>query len=228
MGKPKQSQPLWTDRDSALWHTCELAADLAQGRPSRHGLRVLTPFRPQLAEDEQVWVEGRFELLDRVALGDGSYVHNGGFFFATGPAGLAATAAVAVGTALGNNSRRRVAQARAVPRWMPIDAGLFYVSAHGFYMHSADGLFAWPWNSVAAGSMVGPGALHLAGDAVRGPVSWILRSDWAELVFVTWALAVHPEHPQLVTGDWLPPGWLMWAAGHHPTRLATPGISARG
>lgn len=87
---------------------------------------------------------------------------------------------------------------------MPIDTGMIYVSAYGFYLSGEGGLYPWSWG-----------------------FSWILRSDWAELVFVTWALAVHPRHPQLLTGGWLPPGWLDWAAGHHWTRLVSPAITAR-
>lgn len=178
MGKNKQVQPQWTDRDSALWHTCELAADLAQGRAPQAHLEVLTPFPPQFARDELSWAAGPFQLLERISPGDGSYVHNGGFFFATGPIGLAATAAVALGKAAGNSSRRRAAEASAVPRWMPIDTGMIYVSAYGFYLSGEGGLYPWSWGSISMGSMVEPGAMHLTGQTARGTISWILRSDW--------------------------------------------------
>ena len=35
----------------------------------------------------------------------------------------------------------------------------------------------------------------------------MIRSDWAELLFVLWALVRHPRHPQLGNGGWQPPGW---------------------
>ena len=53
---------------------------------------------------------------------------------------------------------------------------------------------------------------------------WAIASDWAELVFVLWALARHPRHPQLINGEWLPPGWLEHAeAFQHPAPVATNG-----
>jgi len=228
MAKKTPPARRWTPRDSALWHTCEIAADLGSGRPPQPKLEVLTPFPPQLADDELIWAGGAFQLLEQAAPGDGSYVHNGGFFFATGPAGLAATAAVALGTAAGNSARRKAAAAQAVPRWMPTDGGQLYLSRHGFYFSTAKGLHTWIWAAITMSRMVGAGAVHIVGQSDRGPVSWVLRSDWAELLFVTWALEVHPRHPQLLTGEWLPPGWPAWAAAHHPTRLATPVIAAGG
>ncbi len=111
---------------------------------------------------------------------------------------------------------------------MRIDAGTLYVSAYGFYLHVATGLHSWHWNGITMASMVGPGDVQFTGESSRGPISWILRSDWAELVFVTWALAAHPRHPQLLTGAWLPPGGLRRAAGQHRTRLTTPAINAPG
>jgi len=107
---------------------------------------------------------------------------------------------------------------------MPIEHGGLYVSAYGFYLHAARGVFRWPWSAITAAEMVGPAAVHFNGDGERGPISWILRSDWSELVFVLWALPEHPRHPQLRTGAWLPPGWLSWAATQYRTRLSTPEI----
>jgi hypothetical protein len=230
MGKkpppPPPAEPAWTDRDGALWHTCEIAADLAQGRTPPNRLEVATPFPPQLAADEVTWASGRFQLLEHRALGDGSYAHSSDFLLATGPGGMTLMTAMAVGTAVGNNARRRAAQAAAAPRWTLIDAGVLYVSGYGFYLHVTNGLLPWRWSDITMASMVGPAAVQLAGNSQRGTISWILRSDWAELVFVTWAFDRHPRHPQLVTGEWLPPGWLQRAAARYPTRLATPAMGS--
>jgi hypothetical protein len=43
----------------------------------------------------------------------------------------------------------------------------------------------------------------------------MLTSDWAEPVFVTWALIMHPKHPQLVSGGWLPSRWIEHARSWH-------------
>ena len=106
----KSPRPTWTDRDSALWHTCEIAVDLANGIIPRPRLEVVASFPPQFGRDEEFLASGPFELFDFHAPGDGTYMHSGSFFFATGAAGLAATAAVAVGRAIGNGSRRRAAE----------------------------------------------------------------------------------------------------------------------
>jgi hypothetical protein len=60
--------------------------------------------------------------------------------------------------------------------------------------------------------MAAPAAVQISGEGANGPISWLLSSDWAELIFVSWALARHPRHPQLLSGGWLPPGWANHAA----------------
>jgi len=161
----------WNAHDTALWHTCEIAVDLAAGRVPQALREVLAPFPPP-APDRAFWASGTFELMDLRAAGDGSYMRNDGFFFATGPLGLALTAAAAVGKAAGNSFQ---------------------------------------------------------GQSEAGPISWILVSDWAELLFVTWALLFHPRHPQLLSGAWLPPGWLDRCAAHaYRTRLASPRLESSG
>ena len=54
-------------------------------------------------------------------------------------------------------------------------------------------------------------------------MSWIIQSDWAELLFVAWAVIRHRRHPQLVTGGWLPPGWVERATqyGYMPQQQMT-------
>lgn len=217
--------PPWTSRDSALWHTCEIAVDLAGGTVPQPRLQIAAAFPPQLGRDERFWAAGPFALLEERAAGDGTYLHNGGFFFATGPAGLTATAAAAAFRAAGNARRRRAAEQSVIPRWTQIEQGTLYVSPYGVHLQSPRALGAWGWSSITAASMVGPAAMHMFADSAQGQVSWILQSDWAELAFVTWALARHRRHPQLLTGAWLPPGWLQWCAGQaHPTRLKSPAL----
>lgn len=218
----------WTDRDTALWHTCEIAIDLAQGRVPAPRSQVVSIFPPQLAADEQYWAAGPFALHEQQAFGDGSYLHDSGFFFATGPGGLTTTAAVAAFRAAGNARWRHRAEQAAIPRWTQIDYGTLYLSRYGMHLQSPGGVFPWAWPSISAAQMVGPATVYILGNSVRGPVPWILQSDWAELLFVVWALACHRQHPQLITGTWLPPGWLQRCAEYsHPTRLSSPALPAR-
>ncbi|MGY1620172.1 hypothetical protein ACI797_25820 [Geodermatophilus sp. SYSU D00691] len=217
----------WTDRDSALWHTCEIAVDLAQGKTPPPRLPVTSIFPPQLGVDERYWAAGPYSLNEQLAAGDGTYMHDSGYFLATGRGGLTATAAVAAARAAGNARRRRQAELAAIPRWTVIDQGTIYLSRYGVHLHGAGGVSPWDWPSITATQMVGPAAVHILGNSTRGPVSWVLQSDWAELLFVAWALTCHRGHPQLITGSWLPPGWLQRCAEYsHPTRLSSPALPA--
>ncbi len=92
---------VWTGRDSALWETCEIAVDLARGVNPSPRADIVSSFPPQLARDERFWAAGPFLLSEVHPFGDGTYRHNGGFFFATGRGGLTMTAAVAALRATG-------------------------------------------------------------------------------------------------------------------------------
>jgi len=196
----------YTPHDAAIWHTRAMLQALGDGRVE--GLpQVPTTFPPQLGPGERVVASGRFELLTFRPLGNGTYDHQGGFFFATGRGGLAASAAVAGVRAMGNSRRRAEAAAAAVPRWVVDDVGVAFVSTHGFYLDTGHALLPWSWHAVDSMELVAPGAVHLRGQGSAGPVSWIVRSDWAELLFVLWCLVRHPGHPQLTAGGWIPAGW---------------------
>lgn len=226
MARRIEQAPSWTAHDTALWHTCEIAVDLVRGIVPEPRQEVHAAFPPQLSHHERFWASGPFDLLEERAAGDGSYQHDNGFFFATGRGGLTATAAFVGVQAMGNSRRRRMAEQAAVPRWTPIDAGHLYVSALGLHLHTTHHVRPWAWPSFTSMEMVGPGAVHVLGNSTVGPVSWIIRSDWAELLFVTWAMNHHRRHPQFLNGGWLPPGWLRWASEqNYPVRLSSPVIS---
>jgi hypothetical protein len=225
-GLPHPRQPLvaWTTRDESLLQTCEIAFDLNRGqRPSRLP-EVFSPLPPPYP-DSQFWAVGMFALLEFRAPGDGTYLRNEGFFFATGRLGLAVTAAGAVARAAGNRSRRRAAEEAVIPRWLVISEGELYLAPSSLTMRHASGLWTWPYSAIRVAQMVEPGKVLLEGQGPAGPIQWVVVSDWAELVFITWAFNYHRRHPQLITGGWLPPGWLARCAeAHRSTRLYTPGF----
>ena len=224
----KQRNPTqreWSQHDAALWHTCEIAVDLVAGNRPRPAMEVLTPFPLRLGPDERVWASGEFQVADFRAVGDGSYVHNSGFFLGRGIVGLAGSVAFLAGQAAVNKSRRDAAAEAAAPRWVVVDQGLVYLTAYGCYLASG-GLGTWPYRAISGGEMVGPREFNFYGQTPQGPVNLILVSDWAELAFITWALAVHPRHPQLLGGGWLPPDWLAWCASQgYRTRLPAPALT---
>ena len=107
---------------------------------------------------------------------------------------------------------------RELPRWIqPAGGGC---SHRGFYLH-AERVLTWGWDDITTATMAKPGAVQIRGNSVHGPVAWALCSDWAELLFITWALTRHPRHPQLLNGQWLPPGRVDHAHTHHQPVLLT-------
>ena len=204
----------WSERDAALWQTCRLTAARAAGRPVHPAAPLPSPVRPQLGDAETLLATGPFTRYVYDAGGDGTYRRSSGFFFATGAVGLAATAAVAAGQAIGTSRRRRQAREAATPRWVRAGTGVLTVSTHGFYLSGPQGLAPWAYDAVGSCTVGRPGLVDLSGRSTEGPVRWLLESDWAELVFAMWALGTYPDSPELLSGAWLPPGWL-----HRATRL---------
>ncbi len=192
--------------DAAIWHTCHINELIDSG--SLGSWPVLgTHFPPRLGTGEHMLVSGGFVLHDHTAIGDGSYVHDGSFFYASGRGGLALTAGLAGVTALGNASRRAAARADATPQWRVIDHGQLWVSTHGFYLMTANGLFPWGYDSIEGAQLVAPASVWFTGQSDSGQIAWILASDWAELIFTLWARVRHIQHPQFEGGRWVPPGW---------------------
>lgn len=210
-------EPGWSERDSVLYETCRYVAALVAGQAPVPRAPIATTFVPQGGPGDTLLAQGPYEMLEFRAVGDGSYVHDSSFFFATGAVGLAATAGMALVRAAGNSNRRAAANAAAQPRWVVEESGVFTVGLFGFHLHNNDGIYYWAWESITAMTITHPGYFEMYGDSTRGPVHWTFASPWAELIFALWALRRHPQHPQLINGAWLPPGWLDWvrSRGYH-------------
>ncbi|MFJ4167841.1 hypothetical protein ACIPY5_19995 [Microbacterium sp. NPDC089698] len=82
----------------------------------------------------------------------------------------------------------------------------------GFYIQDVEGLWWWDWGSIDLLQVAGFNTTIMHGRSTGGPVTWRLYSDWAELIFVLWAHARHRQHPQYLSGGWIPEGWAQWAA----------------
>ena len=172
-------------------------------------------FRPCGPVGETMLAQGPFAALEYRAVGDGTYLRDSGFFFATGAAGLAVAAAAAMARSGGNAARRAAAQADAMPRWVQTGVGELTVSTTGFYF---DGHY-WSWADVDQMTVTDE-HFEMRGTSLDGPIHWTLRTPWAELVFVLWALHTHRQHPQLFNTAWLPPDYLAWvlASGYQVPR----------
>lgn len=199
-------QPQMNDHDYAVWHTLDIMRRIDRGRLHERP-PVATTFAPQIARDEHGLACGPFRLLGYCTAGDGSYVHNSSTFFAWGRGGLAMTAGFAAGQAIGNASRRSRARADAQLAWREIDRGHLWVCDRGFYLDTPGGLFTWEWTAVSSMQLVAPASVQVTGNSTSGQIQWIIESDWAELVLTVWAYHCHPNHPQYISGAWIPPGW---------------------
>ncbi len=159
-----------------------------------------TTFAPPFGHRERMLAGGAFTLFEYAAAGGKGRRGPGILFLGTSPIGLAVTAGVlAVQGARAVQSRREAAQ----EGWRQIDQGWVTVSDHGFHLQTATGLHTWDWNSILEAQLVAPGELLVTGRGRTREVRWILRTDWAELVFTLWARVRHPRHPQFVDRRWL-------------------------
>jgi hypothetical protein len=211
-----------TSHDEFLWHTLRINDWIDAG----HYVEIPTlsvMFAPM--PDDLVWAAAPFRLYSWGAPGDGSYVRNNGFFFATGTFGLALTAGAMIGRAVGNNARRQRAVADSMPRWMLSASGSVFVSNLGFYLATPRGLYTWTWGPISSMQLVQPGQVSITGTSEGGQVHWLVATDAAELLFTLWARVRHPSHPQFSSRAWLDAGWFerMNQAG----RALPPNLSGR-
>lgn len=184
--------------------TCQVIHDIRNGRVP--GIRTQTMFR--LPQGVIAFLSGPCQVLELRAAGDGSYSTSSTLVWGTGLVGLAALGATAAVSA-GNNARARQAAAQnAQVAFRPQFEANLYVTNTGWIFHTGQGVLTWQHGDVDAMHVIGPNAVVLQGKSDRGPITWQLLSPFAELVFVLWALDQHPDHPQLMDGSWLQPGWL--------------------
>ncbi|MCF2532049.1 hypothetical protein [Yinghuangia soli] len=225
--KPQQPDPAaaWLPIDDYLWHTCDIVADIVEGRVDR---RPRMASMARLQPGERVLACGPAQRFTLRQAGDGSYRHQGGFAFGS-PAFVAGAVAV---NAMGNAARRRQAAQDMVPRWMPDGGGEATITEQGVYL-------AHPISPLTLG-FTGLDAIDLPTlDAFEGRfrdvhsghyISIRLHSPWAPLMFVLGALAAFPAHPRLLGGAWLPPGFLYKCAVYgrpvRPVPDVVPGMAA--
>jgi hypothetical protein len=184
---------------------------------------ILSSFPPSLGPDERLWASGPYIACEFRPLGDGTWQTSNTFVAGTGTLGLSLAVGSLVAGAVSRSKARDRAAADAVARWVPAHQGQLFVSGYGFYFHTPQ-VFSWRWSDIDEATVTAAGETRISGHSTRGPTMWAIASDWAELVFVLWALARHPRHPQLVNGEWLPPGWLEHArACQRPAPVATDG-----
>lgn len=197
----------WTPRDETLLRTASILEAIASDRFGTIDA-LLVPFAVDGQwPDNKIIAMAPFVLHSYQGQGDASYMHDNGFFFATGGAGLALTAGVGIARAVGNSRRRRAAEQAAMAGWRTIDSGQAYANQYGFYFSTGHQLHFWNWESIQIGEMIARGQFSMIGQSVQGPVHYCVESDIAELLFALWALARQPQHPQFLQRIWILPEW---------------------
>ncbi|WP_322783182.1 hypothetical protein [Actinomyces bowdenii] len=210
--RPTPLRP-WTGQDFVWWNTAAVLTATRRGyRPSPVSPHI-DPVRRVFAADETMLATCDAELL-MWRRGDATYNPSRGFFLAGGPVGLALTAAFFGGQAYLNNRRKKAAEADAVEKWRHLARARLTVSTHGIYLGTGEGIMPVPFEQVQEVQLTAPGEIVMAATNASGSARWKLRAQWAELVLVLWAVRYLPNHPQLVSGSWLPADWLTHAAAH--------------
>ncbi|MEU1816533.1 hypothetical protein ABZ543_15225 [Streptomyces roseifaciens] len=194
--------PVWSPLDDYLWHTCDILADLVEGRLDRRPLIATTA---SMAHGDRALAVGPGQRVTWRALGDGSYLHEGGFAFGRPGFVLASVAA----TAVTNSVRRSRAARDAQPRWVVDGPGEVTVSVRGMHFAHPTSWLDLYWNGPngwRAIDLVAPDVFQATFVSDRGEqITTRVHSPWASLMFVLSARASFPAHPRLLGGGWLPP-----------------------
>jgi len=190
---------LWDTSDRAKTLTFSVYERLINGQPLQPVAPARTVIRPKHSVDEMMLASGQFELLEFSAVGDGTYYQHTGFAVGN-PLFMGAFFGA---QAIANANNRRAAERAATPQWHVIEQGILTVSDYGFYLETQASLWDWDWGSIDSLEVIAESNSLMRGQSTKGPVTWIIHSDWAELVFVLWAAAVHPAHPQFRSASFL-------------------------
>ncbi|MEW1639327.1 hypothetical protein AB0469_35395 [Streptomyces sp. NPDC093801] len=195
-------RPGWSLLDEYLWLSCDIIADLAEGRLAQRPLVVTTA---RLEPGERALALGAAMRVTWRALGDGSYVHNSVVAFGR-PAFVLGSMA---GAALGNSARRRAAAQDAQPRWVIDGTGEITITTRKVYFGHPTSALDLAWGGLDTIDLVAPEVFQTSFRNVHtGRQTTIqLYTPWASLLFVLAAVTAFPAHPRLVGRGWLPPNF---------------------
>lgn len=195
-----EHRPAWSPLDEHLWHSCDILADLVEGRLDQ---RPLVATRARLDSGERTLAVGPGQRLTWRAAGNGSYTHNSVVAFG-GPAFVIGSM---VGTALGNSARRRTAALNAQPRWALDGAGEVTITTRKAHFGHPTCWLDLGWNGLDAIDLVAPDVFQTTFRNINDGqhVTAQLHTPWASLIFVLAALTAFPAHPRLLGRGWLPP-----------------------
>ena len=195
-----EKRPGWSWLDEYLWVSCDIIADLAEGRLEQ---RPLVTTVARLEPGERALAVGPATRWTWRALGDGSYMHQSVVAFGSPTFVLGSMA----GSALGNSARRRAAADDAQPRWVVDGSGEITVTTRKVYFGHPKCPLDLAWGGLDTIDLVAPEVFQTGfRDIHSGRQTTVqLHTPWASLLFVLAAVTAFPAHPRLLGHGWLPP-----------------------
>ncbi|MGW3951327.1 hypothetical protein ACWEKM_10370 [Streptomyces sp. NPDC004752] len=192
--------PAWSWLDEYLWFTCDIIADLVEGRVEQ---RPLVATSARLDPGERALAVGPATRLTWRAIGNGSYSHQSVVAFGSTAFVLGSMAASAVG----NSARRRAAENDAQPRWVVEGSGEITVTTRKVYFDHQVSFLDLVWDGLDTIDLVAPDLFQTSFRNIRNgrQTTVQLQTPWASLLFVLSAITGFPAHPRLLGRGWLPP-----------------------
>ncbi len=188
----------WSVLDDYLWHTCDILADLFEGRLASRPLVATTA---RLERGDRALAVGPGRRLTLRSLGNGSYQHSS--VVAVGSPALVMGSLA--GAALGNSARRRQAARDAQQRWVVDGAGETTVTLRRLHFANPTCELDLDWRALGAIDLVAPDSFQTSFVSTRGrQVTARVNTPWASLVFALAAVTAFPAHPRLLGRGWLP------------------------
>ena len=201
----------WNTHDEALLTALTWREAIRRGEPPAAGQPESARVTMCLGEGERELAQGTYKGCVWGVEGDGSYVRST-TLEVRGYRVVASESLTDMALNWYNQSR---AIAAATPHWITVATGGLVVTSLGVYFEQRDGTWVgWAWANLTGVRVSRPGSVEVSFGTDEGAATELLVSIHAELVFLAWAAAVHPDHPQLVGDSWLPPGWVDFARAH--------------
>ncbi|MFB7497138.1 hypothetical protein ACFC09_21045 [Streptomyces sp. NPDC056161] len=195
-----EQAPTWSWLDEYLWFSCDIIADLVEGRMEQ---RPLVATVARLEPGERALAVGPAQRLTWRAVGDGSYMHQSVVAFGSPVFVLGSMA----GSALGNSARRRAAENDAQPRWVVEGSGEITVTTRKVYFGHPKCALDLAWGGLDTIDLVAPEIFQTSFRNIHNgrQTTVQLQTPWASLLFVLAAITAFPAHPRLLGRGWLPP-----------------------
>lgn len=193
--------PVWSALDEYLWFTCDIVADLIEGRLDQ---RPLVPTRARVRPGERVLAVGHGQRHTWRGLGDGRYTQTSVFAYGSPVFVLGSLA----GNAMGNAARRNNAARDAQPRWVVEGSGEVTITPAAVYFGHPTYWLSLYWEGLETIDLVAPDVVQASFRNTHQNGSYTtvrLCTPWASLIFVLAGLGCFTAHPQLLGRGWLPP-----------------------